>query len=192
VPGSVARRPKDGKGPLVVCAGVLHQIKGLETLLSAFRIFSGRHIGARLVIVGLAIRHEVAAWRRRARELAPTEDVEVTGWVPERRYRELLASADLAVQLRRFSNGEASASVCDCIAAGVPTVVSDVAWYSELPEDTVVRVPVDAPPTVVAQAMTDVIGDGDLRRRLEDGQRRFAHENSFARAAEAMAEQLAL
>ena len=44
--------------------------------------------------------------------------------------------ADLAVQLRSVSNGEASGATADCLAAGVPTIVTDLGWSGELPADT--------------------------------------------------------
>ena len=42
-----------------------------------------------------------------------------------------------------LSHGEASAAVADCLAAGLPTVVSDLGWASELSADVVAHVPSD-------------------------------------------------
>jgi glycosyltransferase involved in cell wall biosynthesis len=63
--------------------------------------------------------------------------VEVHGFVPRAELDRALASAQLAVNLRYPSMGEASASQLRTWAHGLPSLVTRTGWYATLPEDTV-------------------------------------------------------
>jgi glycosyltransferase involved in cell wall biosynthesis len=55
----------------------------------------------------------------------------------------LMAACDVLVNLRYPTMGETSGSVIRALALGQPLLVSDVGWFSELPDDAVLKVPVD-------------------------------------------------
>jgi glycosyltransferase involved in cell wall biosynthesis len=55
----------------------------------------------------------------------------------------LMAACDVLVNLRYPTMGETSGSVIRALSLGKPIVVSDVGWFSELPDDAVLKVPVD-------------------------------------------------
>jgi glycosyltransferase involved in cell wall biosynthesis len=104
-----------------------------------------------------------------------------------------MRKADLAVQLRGGINGgEASAAVCDCIAARVPTIVSRIGWFAELPERVALPVDPDCSSSDLAQRMAEAIEDPDLRSGVREAQDGYAAENSFARVAERYVELLDL
>lgn len=63
--------------------------------------------------------------------------VRITGWADEDTYRQYLAAADIAVQLRTLSRGETSAAVLDCMNYGVATIVNAHGSMAELPRDAV-------------------------------------------------------
>jgi glycosyltransferase involved in cell wall biosynthesis len=54
-----------------------------------------------------------------------------------------MAACDVLVNLRYPTMGETSGSVIRALSLGKPLVVSDVGWFGELPDDTVLKVPVD-------------------------------------------------
>jgi len=54
-----------------------------------------------------------------------------------------MAACDVLVNLRYPTMGETSGSVIRALSLGKPLVVSDVGWFSELPDDVVLKVPVD-------------------------------------------------
>ena len=66
------------------------------------------------------------------------------GWVDERRLWELMAGVDVSVNLRHPTMGETSGVAIRSLSLGKPLVVSDVGWFSELPDDAALKVPVDA------------------------------------------------
>jgi hypothetical protein len=103
------------------------------------------------------------------------------------------AGAGLAVELRGDpAGGSASAEVCDCIGAGIPVIVSDSGWGSELPEPVVLPVPADCSAIVLAERMTAALSDETLRAEVRSAQEAYAEEHSFARVAERYAELLGL
>ena len=77
----------------------------------------------------------------------------VTGRVTAEAYLGWLNRAELSVQLRASFSGEASAAVGDCLAAGVPMIVSDLGWMEELPDNVAYKIGVDASPAELAAAM---------------------------------------
>jgi glycosyltransferase involved in cell wall biosynthesis len=182
----------DSSGPLVVSLGYVSEVKGLETLIRGFALLARERSGARLVIAGPAEPSELERWRSFAREDAPDVDIEIPGAVSSERYQELLAGADLAVQLRTTTNGEASAAAADCLAAGVPTIVTDLGWFSDLPETAVSRLPDTAGPQSLAGRMAQILDHEQLRATLSAGARAVALEASFDRVAQAYLEALEL
>ena len=55
----------------------------------------------------------------------------------------LMAACDVLVNLRYPTMGETSGSVIRALSLGKPVLVSDVGWFSELPDGVVLKVPVD-------------------------------------------------
>ena len=54
-----------------------------------------------------------------------------------------MAACDAIVSLRSPTMGETSGSAIRALSLGKPLVVSDVGWFAELPDDAVLKVPVD-------------------------------------------------
>jgi glycosyltransferase involved in cell wall biosynthesis len=113
--------------------------------------------------------------------------VSLPGHLEDEDYWRLLSEADVAVQLRHHSDGEASGSVCDCLAARLPTIVSAIGWLNELPEPAVLRVRRDCEPAELAATMSRVVGEAGLRERICAAQDEYAAANSYGRVAELLA-----
>jgi glycosyltransferase involved in cell wall biosynthesis/SAM-dependent methyltransferase len=65
--------------------------------------------------------------------------IRITGYALPHLYRQYLAAADVAVQLRCQSRGESSGTVLDCMAHGLPLVVNAHGWMAELPDDSAIK-----------------------------------------------------
>ena len=127
--------------PLIGCFGFLNMNKRIPQLLEAFASFRQRHPGARLLLVGGAgERFDVG---RRLERLGLTDGVQRVDYVPEQRMWSLMAACDVLVNLRYPTMGETSGSVIRALSLGKPLLVSDVGWFSELPDDAALKVPVD-------------------------------------------------
>ena len=83
------------------------------------------------------------AWESPWMPNAETAAIVREEYVDERRLWSLMAAADLVVSLRAPTMGETSGSAIRALSLGRPLVVSDVGWFSELPNDVVLKVPVD-------------------------------------------------
>ena len=67
-----------------------------------------------------------------------------TGYVPQDLYDDILSRCDIVVGLRYPSMGETSGSLIRALSAGKPSVVTDDAWFSELPDDSVIKMDMNA------------------------------------------------
>ncbi len=127
--------------PLIGCFGYLNMNKRIPQLLEAFASFRRTRPGARLLLVGAAgERFDV---ERRLERLGLTDGVERMDYVTEERLWSLMAACDVLVNLRYPTMGETSGSVIRALALGQPLLVSDVGWFSELPDEVVLKIPVD-------------------------------------------------
>jgi glycosyltransferase involved in cell wall biosynthesis len=143
--------------PLIGCFGFLNMNKRIPQLLEAFAALRRDRPGARLLLVGAAgERFDVD---RRLERLGIVEGVQRIGYVPEERMWSLMAACDVLVNLRYPTMGETSGSVIRGLALGKPLVVSDVGWFSELPDDVVLKVPVDEVEAEVLRAALEVAAD---------------------------------
>ncbi|MFL5963552.1 MAG: glycosyltransferase [Gaiellaceae bacterium] len=143
--------------PLIGCFGFLNMNKRIPELLEAFAAFRRERPGARLLLVGAAgERFDV---QRRLERLGLTDGVERLDYAPEERMWSLMAACDVLVNLRYPTMGETSGSVVRALSLGKPLIVSDVGWFSELPDDAVLKVPVDEVEVAVLEAALGVAAD---------------------------------
>jgi glycosyltransferase involved in cell wall biosynthesis len=168
-----------GDSPLLISVGVISEVKGLANLITTISLLAEHYPRVQLVIAGPGAEPEITRWRDFAAEVAPGVDIQVTGHLPTDDYASLLERADLAVQLRTISHGEASAAVADCLAAGLPTVVSSLGWASELPPDAVARVPSDCTPSHLTVCLERLLKSDDARHELSHGAQAYAQSHSF-------------
>lgn len=66
-----------------------------------------------------------------------------TGFLENEEFFKAIISCDLIVNLRYPYNGEASATLVQCMYLGKPCIVTNIGWFSELPNNTVIKLPVD-------------------------------------------------
>jgi glycosyltransferase involved in cell wall biosynthesis len=127
--------------PLIGCFGFLNMNKRIPQLLEAFASLRVKLPGARLLLVGAA--GERFDLSRRLERLDLTGGVDRLDYVPEERMWSLMAACDVLVNLRYPTMGETSGSVIRALSLGKPLVVSGIGWFAELPDDVVLKVPVD-------------------------------------------------
>ena len=133
--GAVQRAPVEGR-PLFGCFGHLNASKRIPQLVEAFGVVRERHPHAMLLLVGPASPGFDA-------DRLVTEGVERIDYVDEERLWSLMAASDACISLRAPTMGETSGSVIRALSLGRPLVVSDLGWFSELPDDVALKIPVD-------------------------------------------------
>lgn len=129
-------------GPVIGCFGVVNASKRIPELLRAFAEVRERHPDMTLLLVGPSS-PGFDLDRRLQRLGLAGEGLVREGWADEPRLWALMAGADVFVNLRHPTMGETSGSVIRSLSLGKPLVVSDVGWFSELPDAVALKVPVD-------------------------------------------------
>ena len=94
------------------------------------------------------------------------EKIQITGWTDDDVFRHYLAAADIAIQLRTMSRGETSATVLDCMNHGLPTVINAHGSLGELDPEAVWILQDVFEDDDLAEGMTTLWQDADLRRKL--------------------------
>jgi glycosyltransferase involved in cell wall biosynthesis len=175
--------PLERPGPPVVASfGVVNRSKQGPLLVEAFAAAAPGD--ARLVFVGPAGAEDRAAIARRADDVGIGSRVEVCGEVDAAVYARWLDRAWLAVQLRASTNGESSAAIGDCLAAGLPTIVTGIGANRELPSGAVAAVAPDVDAFDLASVIRGVLGSRDRRQAMGMAAAAHAASRSFARAAQ--------
>lgn len=152
--------------------GLITPGKGIEHALRALAKLKTTH-RFRYTLVGEA--NNFYDVRELIRRYGMEGHVEITGHLPLEEFKRRMNETDIALNLRERTVGETSASLCRLMAAGVCSVVADVGWYAELPNDSVVKVPLDAYTDKLLPAYLErLITDESLRTRIGDNARRFA------------------
>src|SRR5436309_2686675 len=142
--------------PLIGCFGFLNMNKRIPQLLEAFASFRQHHPGARLLLVGgSGERFDVG---RRLERLGLSAGVERVDYLAEERMWSPMPACDVRVNLRYPTMGETSGSVIRALSLGKPLLVSDVGWFAELPDDAVLKVPVDEYEVPTSEAALGLAG----------------------------------
>ena len=91
-----------------------------------------------------------------------------------------------------MSTGDASAAVADCLASGLPTIVTDLGWARELPADVVEKVPPGAGPNQLKNRMANLLAEGNRRQAMSQAAVEHARRHNFSRVADAYLDALGL
>jgi glycosyltransferase involved in cell wall biosynthesis len=154
-----------GQGFVVGCLGNLNPSKRIRQLVGAFAALRRLHPEATLVLAGSVSRG--VDLRGELARAGLEEGVVVLPALSEERLWAVLSACDVCVNLRWPTMGETSGIVIRALGRGVATVVSDVGWFSELPNDIVVKVRVDErEQDLLAAVLLKLAEDVDLRRSL--------------------------
>src|SRR6266436_3756948 len=145
--------------------GIEHALRALSALKSRYRF--------RYSLVGEP--NSFYDVRELIRRYGMEDRVEITGHVALEEFRRRINQTDIALNLRERTVGESSSSLCRLMAGGVCSIVADVGWYAELPNDAVVKVPLDSYADKVLLAYLErLIEDEPLRTGIGENAQRHA------------------
>ena len=152
--------------PLFATFGNINASKRIPQLLEAYAGVRRRHPASGLLLVG-ATSPGFDLERRLQRLGLDGAGLVREGYVGERRLWELMLAADVHVNLRSPTMGETSGTAIRALALGKPLVVSDVGWFSELPDDVALKVPVDDEEVETLAAALDLLATrADVRAAM--------------------------
>jgi glycosyltransferase involved in cell wall biosynthesis len=174
-----------GEGPLIGCLGHINPEKRIPQLLEAFAFVRETVPRARLLLAGpVAPRFDLDA--RLERLGLPEGALIREGYVDGRRFDSLMAACDVCVNLRAPTMGETSGSAIRALSLGRPLVVSDVGWFSELPDSVAAKVaPDEREVDVLAGVLAELCTNDGAREQMGLAARELATgEHAVGRVAE--------
>jgi glycosyltransferase involved in cell wall biosynthesis len=152
-------------GVVIGCFGHMNTAKRIPQLLDAFGLLRLRQPETQLVLGGSQSPGFDLTALLEARSLG--DAVVQHDYLAEERLWQLIADSDVLVNLRSPTMGETSAMVVRALSLGKPLVISDVGWFSELPDEVAVKVPVDEHETeALVHALERLGGDAAYRERM--------------------------
>ena len=180
-PAAVESRHPD---VVIGCFGHMNTAKRIPQLLDAFGRLRLRRPETQLVLGGSQSPGFDLTALLEARSLG--DAVVHHDYLAEERLWQLIADSDVLVNLRSPTMGETSAMVVRALSLGKPLVVSDVGWFSELPDEVAVKVPVDEHETeALVHALERLGGDAAYRERMGKAAADWAHrEHDLDRTAD--------
>jgi glycosyltransferase involved in cell wall biosynthesis len=165
---------------IVIFPGGLQWHQGLDIAIRAFRNVSAKLPQAEFHIYGDGNMKE--EWMALSRELGLEDKVIFFDPRPARQIAAIMANADLGVVPKRadsFGNEAYSTKIMEFMALGVPVVVSDTRIDRFYFKDSVVRFFESGNPESLSDAMIEVLGNADLRRRMVANACAYAAEHSW-------------
>lgn len=97
------------------------------------------------------------------------KQIHITGFTTSDEFRDYLAAADMAVQLRAHSRGESSAAVLDCMNYGLPLIVNANGAMAELDPEAVWLLPDEFDDAALVEAIETLWREPERRKTI--GQR---------------------
>ena len=186
-PAPVARRLVSSHVRTVASFGYVDQAKQCFKVFTALCELALLDSRVQAFLAGPVEEGVRAQFQEEARRAGVADRVHVTGELSEERYRALLGSCDLGIQLRDGSNGESSAVVTELLAAGVPTVVTASGSLAEIPDDIVRKVQRLVSVPELVEVMRGMSQDQRDRQQRVDAGLRWAGRHSFSSLAEHVA-----
>jgi glycosyltransferase involved in cell wall biosynthesis len=174
-----------------IAASISHinPYKRIDVVLRALKQLR-RSVPARLILAGSVSPNYPLG--RMVSHLGLEQVVDLPGYVSDQEARLIAAAADVIVNLRYPTAGETSGSLLHSLAAGRPVIVSQTGSFSEVPDDAVIRIPVDAiEEKMLVGVLQRLAVDPALRNQIGERARAFiVEEHSLNRWAEGYTEVL--
>jgi glycosyltransferase involved in cell wall biosynthesis len=151
---------------IVASFGFIHPDKMNPEALDAFQAVARSNEKAVFLFVGEDADAGIA--RRQAESLGLLDRVRFLGRQPWGSFTDLIAVTDLGINLRLPpTNGETSGALLNMLAAGVPTIVTDVATFSDYPAEVVRKVRWETQGIAgLRQALFELASNAAERKRL--------------------------
>lgn len=103
--------------------------------------------------------------------------IRIVGWTDDADFRRYLSAADVGVQLRCLSRGEASAAVLDCMNYGLATIINAHGSMADIRSDSVWKLPDEFSDKELVEALEVLFDDVQKRNFLGENGHRLIKEH---------------
>lgn len=100
-----------------------------------------------------------------------------TGYVTMDEFDSMIVHSDIILNLRYPSMGETSAALIKILQMGKPCIINKGGWFSEIPNDCAIKLPVENIEQELETALKQYILDEDMRQEIANNARRYIEEN---------------
>jgi len=152
--------------PTLLYVGRLAPSKRVSDIVRAFALFKEEVPTGRLWLVGSGSPSYVAKLKRAIARLRLTRDVQLWGWIPESRKRDLMGRAHI-LTMASVREGWGLA-VLEANACGTPAIVYDVPGLRDSVQNGRTGLLVQPDPSALARELVTLWNDRDLYRRLTE------------------------
>lgn len=105
-----------------------------------------------------------------------SEKVKFVGYQPIEVVYEYLACADIYVNLRFPTTGETSGSLIRMMSLGIPTIVSNIGWYAELPDECVLKIDPNNEEPELTSKLERLVKDINLRKQIGQAAKKYINQ----------------
>lgn len=169
---------------VILTLGWVAHMKWPEVIADAFAAIYATLPDTSLIFVGDCPSSTRDAIQKKLHTTPAGSAVRFTGYVDEAEVVAWLRSAACAIELRYPATGGSSGAVMRCLAAGIPTIVSNNGPFRELPSDAVYKLPTPPARPDLERAILAILQDESLDGSLRSNASRFAEETSLDLAAD--------
>lgn len=116
------------------------------------------------------------------------DNVRVSKDLTDKEFQDMLKDTSVLVNYRPNYHGETSMTTLEAMRHGVVVIVKDIGWYSELPDDTVVKVKSESEVLPAIEKLLS--GKSDIRKIRNAARAFLKQEHNYKKYAEFMYENL--
>ncbi|MCR4431953.1 MAG: glycosyltransferase [Tepidanaerobacteraceae bacterium] len=105
-------------------------------------------------------------------------NVKLLGYLPLNEAYEYLNCSDICLNLRYPTMGETSGSLIRIMSLGKPTIVTNIGWYSEIPDGCAIKIDPEKEEQQLTNALINLVKDKDLRKTIGENSKKYIYENN--------------
>ena len=167
---------------VILSAGFITPSKKIDVCLKAFSRFQEDFPNSIYVSMGDCIEGYDA--RKMVEDLNLNNKVIMAGYVSLKDFHKYISASDICVNLRYPTAGETSASARRIMGAGKPIIVSNIGWFSEIPDNCCVKIDVgEDEENHLLKALRSLASNNSLRRKLGENARNYSLKHCDVRLA---------
>jgi glycosyltransferase involved in cell wall biosynthesis len=157
--------------------GIVVSYKHIDKIIRTIAECRTRGLNVRLEVVGKVYDECTDLYELKSSFGLDDSAVRFHGFQDQKSFHDILSLSDVCICLRYPTMGETSAVAMKALQMGIPTIVNDVGWYSELPS-CVIKIPIDETfQKKLDESIIRLSSDSDYYKKIKASTVSFAESN---------------